>query len=72
MTGWTLKAAKVVAMVGVLIAGIGVSAALADSGNGEREWEWERFSHDSPWIPGRRLLAWQLWQRLPSRSEPER
>ena len=34
MTGWTLKAAKVVAMVGVLIAGVGVSAALADSGNG--------------------------------------
>ena len=34
MTGWTLKAAKVVAMVGLLIAGVGVSAALADSGNG--------------------------------------
>jgi hypothetical protein len=34
MTGWTLKAAKVVAMVGLLLAGIGVSAALADSGNG--------------------------------------
>jgi hypothetical protein len=34
MTGWTLKAAKVVAMVGLLIAGIGVSTALADSGNG--------------------------------------
>jgi len=34
MTGWTLKAAKVVAMVGLLLAGIGASAALADSGNG--------------------------------------
>ena len=34
MTGWTLKAAKVVAMVGLLIAGVGVSAALADNGNG--------------------------------------
>lgn len=33
MTGWTLKAAKVVAMAG-LIAGVGVSAALADPGNG--------------------------------------
>jgi hypothetical protein len=34
MTGWTMKAAKVVAMVGLLIAGVGVSAALADPGNG--------------------------------------
>jgi len=34
MSGWTLKAAKVVAMVGLLIAGVGVSAALADNGNG--------------------------------------
>ena len=34
MTGWTLKAAKVVAMAGLLIAGVGVSAALADPGNG--------------------------------------
>jgi hypothetical protein len=34
MTGWTLKAAKVVAMAGLLIAGVGVSGALADPGNG--------------------------------------
>jgi hypothetical protein len=34
MSGWTLKAAKVVAMAGLLIAGVGVSAALADNGNG--------------------------------------
>jgi hypothetical protein len=34
MTGWTLKAAKVIAMAGLLIAGVGVSAALADNGNG--------------------------------------
>jgi len=34
MTGWKLTAAKLTAMVGLLIAGIGVSAAFADSGNG--------------------------------------
>ena len=34
MTGWKLKAARVVAMAGLLIAGLGVSAALADPGNG--------------------------------------
>lgn len=34
MTGWKVKAAKLVAMVGLLIAGIGVSAAFADPGNG--------------------------------------
>jgi hypothetical protein len=34
MTGWKLKAAKLATMVGLLIAGIGVSAALADPGNG--------------------------------------
>src|SRR5438876_1061104 len=34
MTGWTLKVAKVVTMAGLLIAGVGVSAALADNGNG--------------------------------------
>jgi hypothetical protein len=34
MTGWKLTAAKLVAMVGLLIAGIGVSAAFADPGNG--------------------------------------
>ena len=34
MTGWKLKAARLVAMTGLLIAGIGVSAAFADSGNG--------------------------------------
>ena len=34
MTGWKLTAAKLAAMVGLLIAGIGVSAALADPGNG--------------------------------------
>jgi hypothetical protein len=34
MTGWKLKTAKLAAMVGLLIAGIGVSAALADPGNG--------------------------------------
>jgi hypothetical protein len=34
MTGWKLKAAKLVAMVGLLIAGIGVSAAFADPGSG--------------------------------------
>ncbi|HEU5280063.1 MAG TPA: hypothetical protein VFU26_14325, partial [Gaiellaceae bacterium] len=34
MTGWKLTAAKLAAMVGLLIAGIGVSAAFADPGNG--------------------------------------
>jgi hypothetical protein len=34
MTGWKLTAAKLTAIVGLLIAGIGVSAAFADSGNG--------------------------------------
>src|SRR6266508_1031906 len=34
MTGWKLTAAKVAAMVGLLIAGIGVSAAFADPGGG--------------------------------------
>jgi hypothetical protein len=34
MTGWKVTAAKVIAMVGLLIAGIGVSAAFADPGNG--------------------------------------
>src|SRR5436309_8230017 len=32
----------------------------------------ERSSHDGPWISGRRLLAWELRERLSSRSEPER
>jgi hypothetical protein len=34
MTGWKLTAAKLIAIVGLLIAGIGVSAAFADPGNG--------------------------------------
>lgn len=34
MTGWKLTAAKLAAMVSVLIAGIGVSTALADPGQG--------------------------------------
>jgi hypothetical protein len=34
MTGWKLKAARVATMVGLLIAGVGVSAAFADPGNG--------------------------------------
>ena len=34
MTGWKSTAAKLAVMVGLLIAGIGVSAALADPGNG--------------------------------------
>jgi len=34
MTGWKATAAKLAAMVGLLIAGLGVSAALADPGNG--------------------------------------
>jgi hypothetical protein len=34
MTGWKLKVAKITAMVGLLVAGIGVSAAFADPGNG--------------------------------------
>ena len=34
MTGWKSTAAKLAVMVGLLVAGIGVSAALADPGNG--------------------------------------
>ena len=71
MTGWTLKAAKVVAMVGLLIAGVGVSAALADPGNGNGN---GNGSDASTTVPGSRAttFARQPGCFLPSRPRRER